>query len=344
MVLAAPLGLLSDAIGTRDALGVLRVLMPFLAAANVLLVGRLLRHRGVAAALVACTVMACFPAELYAIRGPQLEPVVVLFCLLGAVLVFDGDLFASRLRMLEGGAALGVAMAVKLSALIPVVLLVLVCMGAVRRRALAMLAAVVGGFALLTVPFAVLAPGSFWRDTVTTQVARVPATGRASVLTRLGEMTGLSEIGAPAAVVIGVSAGLLVLVVIAFVAYRQRPTPLEWFALTATAAVAVAQFAPAQYYPQYAALLAPFLSILLGVWVARLARSVQRRRLVLGTVGVACAALFAAQGLFVHTESVPDYAGAVDAVVPSGACALSNAPVYLVTTDRFHRRSPPAPT
>lgn len=340
VILAAPIGLLSDATGTRDALGVLRLLMPLLAAANVLLVGRLLRHRGPIAIVVACTVMACFPAELYAIRGPQLEPVVALFCLVGVALIFEGDGFSTRRRMAAGGAALGVATAVKLSALIPIVMLLVVVMVAARRRGLAAVAGVVGGFAILTLPFAALAPGAFWRDTVATQVARVPASSRASVLTRLGEMTGLSEIAAPAALVIGVSAGVVALVVVAFLASRRGPTPLEWFALTSTGGVAAAQFAPAQYYPQYAALLAPFVSILLGLALSRVTESVSRRMAVRLVAALAGAALFITQGVFVHGESTPDFAAVVDAVVPSGACVLANAPVYLVTTDRFQSSVP----
>ncbi len=341
VLLASPVGLLSELVGTRDALGVLRLLTPLLAAANVLLVGRLLRHRGVAACLVACTLMACFPAELYAIRGPQLEPVVDLFCLVGMVLVFDGDAFASRRRMAAGGTALGVAMAVKLSAAIPVALLLVVVASTARRRLVGVAWGVVSGFALLTLPLAALAPGSFWRDTVTTQLGRVPSAGRASLLSRLVQMTGLSEIDAiPGAVVLLVSAALLLFVMGAFVASRRRPTSLEWFALSATTGVAFAQFAPAQYYPQYAALLAPFVSLLLGLSAARALEVAPAPRAVLVAAAVACAALVGAQAVYVSHESAPDFARAIDAVVPAGACTISNAPVYLVTADRFQSTAP----
>jgi len=42
----------------------------------------------------------------------------------------------------------------------------------------------------------------------------------------------------------------------------------------------------------------------------------------------------------VSHESAPDVAKAVDAIVPAGACTLSNAPVYLVTADRFQSTVP----
>src|ERR1700694_114828 len=73
-LLASPFAFLSEVIGTRDALAALRLCTPLLAAANVLLVGKVIRHHGVAAVIAACGVMAFFPAELYAMRSGLLEP------------------------------------------------------------------------------------------------------------------------------------------------------------------------------------------------------------------------------------------------------------------------------
>ena len=50
-----------------------------------------------------------------------LEPWLVLFCLLGALAVFDGDRLAgSRRRLVWGGVAFGFAGAVKVWAILPV--------------------------------------------------------------------------------------------------------------------------------------------------------------------------------------------------------------------------------
>ncbi len=340
VLLTTPVAALSDLTGTRVALAVLRLTTPLLAASSVLLVGALVRHRGLAATLVACTVMAVFPAQLYAIRGPQLEPVAVFLLLLGAVTVFNGDSLVGSRRQVGGGAALGAAVAVKLSAAIPVAALLLVCVWVVRRRAAATATAATAVFGLLAAPFVAMAPGAFWHDAVATQLGRVPGGGRAPLLTRLGEMTGVSEIGAPPAAAIAVAAALTGIVLIAFVATRRRPTPLEWFALAATAAVVIAQLAPAQYYTQYAALLAPFVSVLLGLSAARLVGRRFRARAAAATVGVACAVLVVAQLLYVSGEAAPDYAASIDAVLPPGACALSDSPVLLVTANRFQAAAP----
>ncbi|HEY2594719.1 MAG TPA: hypothetical protein VGK33_12540, partial [Chloroflexota bacterium] len=270
-----------------------------------------------------------------AIRGPQLEPVVDLFVLIGAVLVFEVGGVTTRRRLIIGGLVLGLAVAIKLSAAIPVAVILVVCAGAVRGRAVALVATVVGGFAVVTLPFVALAPASFWQDTVLTQLGRVPAGDRATLVTRLGEMTGLSEVGASPAVVIAVSAFLMTGVATVFVASRRRPTLLEWFALGATVAVALAQLAPAQYYTQYAALLAPFVALVLGLAAARLLEVVTRPRAALVAAVIASGVLLAAQVAFVSTESAPDLAAVVDAAVPAGACALSDRPVLLFTADRF---------
>jgi len=113
-LLASPFAALSEWVGTRDALAVLRLCTPLLAAGSVVLMGRLIRHRGRSALVVACGVMAFFPAELYALRSGLLESVVDFFCLAALVLIFDEDSFvASRRRLFLGGIVFGIAGLVK---------------------------------------------------------------------------------------------------------------------------------------------------------------------------------------------------------------------------------------
>ena len=64
--------------------------------------------------------MAVFPAEIAATHTLLLEPLLDLFCLLGAVLVFEGDRIRDGgRRLLLGGLALGFAGTIKGWALIP---------------------------------------------------------------------------------------------------------------------------------------------------------------------------------------------------------------------------------
>jgi hypothetical protein len=339
-LLATPFAFLSEVIGTRDALAALRVCTPLLAAGNVLLVGRVIRHRGRAAIIVACAVMAFFPAELYAIRSGLLEPVVDCFCLAGAALVFDGDGFSGRgRRILAGGIAFGIAGTVKAPAIVPVIVVAVLCIPQFRRRLLPFLAGVVLGFGVPTLPFFLAAPKAFLRDVIGTQLGRIPAVDRVSIPVRLGDLTGVAAFGGGAGIALLATLLLALIVVAAFVLPRRRPAPLEWFAIVATLLVGLAQLGPAWYYEHYAAFIAPFLGLLLGLAFARLlAGRLSEIGVALATAGAAV--ILVNQVLLVHNESVPDLAGTVDAVVPAGGCALSDAPSKLVTTDRFVATAP----
>lgn len=334
VLLSTPVAFLSEVTGTRDALALLRLCTPLLAAANVVLAGRLVRHHGRAATAAACAVMATFPAELYAIRGPQLEPFMVLFCLGGAALVFDGPGLARPRRVALGGVLLGFAVAIKAPAVLPLVVLAAVCAPRVRRALLPLFAGAVTGGVVPTLPFLVMAPGAFVRDVVSSVFARIPAAGRVPWQVRLGDMTGASVFGTATGLAVAICVALGAFVAVAFADRRRGVTPLEWFAVGSVVVVGMAQLVPALYFTQYAAFLMPFVALLAGVSVGRLAV----RRAALPALVAGAAAVAVLTGALVSDMSsatVPDVAVAVDAVVPAGGCALSDSPVFLFTSDRF---------
>jgi alpha-1,2-mannosyltransferase len=336
MLLATPFAFLSELTGTRDALAVLRLTTPFLAAASVVLVGRLVRHRGVAATLIACGVMALFPTQLYALHSVLLEPVLEFFCLVGAVVAFEGDRMSGSRRTLAAGVAFGFAGSIKVSAILPVLVLAVLCLPEVRRRLLPFAGGVIAGFAVPTLPFLLAAPGAFVGDVVATQLGRIPSTARVPLPVRLGDLTGASAFASGDAVAVTVAAVLGGLVVCALLASRRWPTRLEWFALGSTLLVSVAQLLPAQYYPHYAALVTPFLAVLLGLCVAAIPSAGMVTRLVAPALaGAVVLALLVNQVSYLTTETSADVVVAVDSVIPEGGCAMSDAPRNLVTTDRF---------
>jgi len=330
LVLLSPFAFVSHLIGTRDALAILRLSTLVVAGLNVLLVGRLVRHRGRLATLVACGVMALYPAERYALNAGLLEPVTVLFCLAGASLILDRDGLAAGRRMLLGGMLFGVAGAVKGPAIIPVIVIAALTASNLRRRLLPFLGGVTAAFGALLLPFLVLAPAALFHDVVATQLARIPGSIRTSVATRLQEMT--FEGGGTGAYVATVA---IVLVIVAALAMsRKRPTALDVFGLATLAVATAVQFATHQYYPQYPAFLAPFLAIVLGMAVSRLASwRVPRVTSVVAAAGIG--ALLVAQIYVVERRATSDVGSAVDSVVPAGACALADRPEIVVTANRF---------
>ena len=99
VLVLTPYALLSFAVGSSGALMVLTACTPLLAAANVALVGRLVAPRGWRAALAACGLMAIYPATYEALLDGMLEPLMILFCLVGALLVFDRGDWSRRWRL-----------------------------------------------------------------------------------------------------------------------------------------------------------------------------------------------------------------------------------------------------
>jgi hypothetical protein len=341
-LLASPVALLSRLIGTRDALAVLRLCMPFVAAANVVFVGTLVSHRGRLATLVAAGLMAVFPAEVNATHTVLLEPLLDVFCLLGAVLVFDGETFAGGLRLLAGGAAFGFAGTVKAWALIPVLVIAVVCLPVIRRRLVPFIGGVAAGFAVPTLPFFIAAPGAFYHDVVALQLSRIAAPSRVGLSARLADLMGTTTI-AGGALAIAVVVGLVVLVVAGFAVSHRRPTGVEWFAIGSAVAVSVLLLAPAEFYGHYAAFFAPFLAIVVGLAFGRLVGR-HPSRAMLAFAAVVLTVLAANQVRSVSAESSRDRSLAVDAIIPAGGCALADSAADLITTDRFVSARPGCPT
>src|SRR5262249_40264324 len=159
-LLMAPVALLGKVTGTDPAFATARVLTACAGAASVLLVGLIIRHRGVLATVLACGIVAVYPDSVFASHSVLLEPWLTLFCLAGAWAIFQGDqLTVSCRRLIQGGLAFGLAGAIKAWAILPVILVVGLCWPLCgRRRAALYLGGLCAGFALVVVPFVAAAP------------------------------------------------------------------------------------------------------------------------------------------------------------------------------------------
>ena len=164
MLLMVPAALLGKAFGSMWALGAARVLTAGADTANVALIGLLVRHRGPLAAGLASGGYAIYPAALVASQSLFLEPWLILFCLLGALFLFEGDHLADGRgavrRPVLAGICFRFAAAVKIWALGPALVACLVCLRA-RRGALPFCGGWAAGLALPCLPFLALAPSGF---------------------------------------------------------------------------------------------------------------------------------------------------------------------------------------
>src|SRR5204863_481270 len=187
-------------------------------------------------------------------------------------------------------------------------------------------------------PFVIAAPGSFYRDVVTTQLARVAGSGRIPFTIRLADLTGGPRIfhgwlAVPLAI------GIAAVVIAALARSTGHPTTFEWFAVGSTVGVAALLMLPAQFYGHYAAFIAPFLAIAVASAVGLLVPpTLVRTGLAIAALGLI--ALTANHVRVIGGEHAADRALSIDAVIPAGACALADSPADLITADRFVSASP----
>ena len=372
-LLMAPVALVTKGIGTAWGMGVARILTALAGTAAVGLGGLLVRHRGLLAVILTCGILAVYPAAVQAAHTVLLEPWLVLFCLAGMLAVFDGDRLAGTRRLVWGGVLFGFAGAIKVWAIVPVlVILVLILAARQPRRAAGYAAGVVAGFAVPVLPFAALEPGTFYRSVVVAQLVRVD-TVRIPFGYRLHEMTGLTDItGLTSTLVLSlISLLILALVVGSSVAASrltgQRPPLLEQFSLAAGALTIIAFLWPADFYYHYAGFLAPFLALAIALPVARFTGALRASREGEARAGdgaapqrpaarlvvryatpvalVAVAVMAVAQFGFESSLQPPlapttpgltsDVVSAVSDAVPPGACVLTDQASYTIAASRF---------
>ena len=357
-LLMAPVALITKGVGTATGMAVGRVLTVLASTAAVPLAGLLTRHRGLLAVILTCGIVAVYPDSLVASKTVLLEPWLVLFCLLGALAVFDGDKLAGGRRLLIGGCAFGFAGAVKVWAILPV--LVILALTARRpRRAGTYAAGVAAGFLVPVLPFALAAPSLFYRGVIVAQLIRSDVT-RVGERIRLQHILGLSH--APQ-VPTGPLAGICIVVAAAIAAawwYARRhagPAPaLDWFAAVTCLLVVVAFLWPADFYPHYTAFLAPFLALAIALPASRLlavlrsggasgsAQVVTPRtaeRLSRLSAGVAAVTLAVFAVLLVGAESrlvalvSASEISATERAIPPGSCVLTDQVSYTIGINRF---------
>jgi hypothetical protein len=347
-LLLTPAAALSWLTGTSGAIAAARILTVLASAAGVVLGGLLVRHRGVFATTITCGVIAIYPASVQAAHTVLLEPWLTALCLVGAVAVFDGDRLASGRRLAWGGAAFGLAGAVKVWAIIPVVVIAVACLSRARPRSQAarFVAGVAAGFLIPVLPFAVIAPRRFYDSVIVAQLARTGA--RTPLAFRLQYLTGLAG-WQPPHLMLWIAAGVIAAAVAtaavaATVSTRQAPSPLEWFAIVTTVAVVVAFLIPDDFYYHYAAFLAPFLAMAFALPADRLLPSLRwpapparLHRWAAGLAGVVIVALpLALPGA--QDSPTPTYERALPAIeraIPPGACVATDQASVLISVNRF---------
>lgn len=374
-LLMVPSALLAKVAGTAAGLASGRVLTVLAGAAGIPLAGLLVRHRGILATVIVCGLMAVYPDAVAAAHTVLVEPWLVLFTLLGAVLMFSGDqLTSSRKRLIWAGVALGFAGAVEAWAVVPAAILLAICVlapipgppdGPVQRRrhrALALAAGLAAGFLVPTAPFVAASPAGFYRSLIVAQIGPRRGAPRVALLDRLYELTGLRDvivtdlraqisflavhlswpvipvIWAVTVALVAAVAGVPVLLILT---REHVPAPLEWFAMTGTWLVTAMFLWPSQFHYHFAAFLVPFLALAIALPLARL---LPARATAVTAAAALLIVLFAV--IQARTESglepgvSPQAITAAEHLIPPGSCVISDSATMLLLADRFSSSTP----
>jgi hypothetical protein len=359
-LLMVPSALLSKVTGTAAAMASGRVLTTLASTAGVALAGLLVRHRGLVVVIVTCGIIAVYPDSVYTARTILVEPWLVLFCLLGALALFDGDrLTSSGKRLFWGGVAFGFAGCVEVWAIFPVI--VLACMFLLRRPRIKRLAVYLGGvaagFLVPTLPFAALAPKRFYESLYVAQVAPRAGSARVPLGVRLSNMIGVINLhlGAHPRTLIELLTAILIVAVALVIAAgwllsHRAPPQLDWFALVTTAVITVMFLWPDQFHYHFAAFLAPFFALAIALPLGRLLDTLSEGRSWLperqaGELWKPAAALASLAIVLLAMEQGSHEAhlklplgpvpAKVESIIPKGACVGTDQVSYLLMANRF---------
>ena len=382
ILLMAPVAVLAKVTGSAWGLGIARLLTVLADCAAIALLGVLVRHRGPLAAGVACGIYAVDPDALVAAHTFLLEPWLNMFCLVGAVVAFDGDRLAGSRRLAWAGVVFGFAAAVKLWALVPLAVIAVLVLAPLEprssdplaptvqrtrpprvRQITALIGGAVAGLGLPLLPFLILAPNALLRGVLVGQFVRSSNGGEANLPQRLADMLGLSAFPAfpLTLILLLIAVGILALTVAGCLAARRPPAALDWYALVSVVAVTVMFMVPRLYYHHYGAFVGPFLALVVALPAGRLAlraEGVGAGRLLTAAGGYGLAAVLAMGAVAavvvgwagvhdVRTESQlyeTSVASVADRLIPPGACVLTNYAAYTVAASRFISDTPGCPS
>jgi Glycosyltransferase family 87 len=364
-LLMIPSALLSKLTGTAWGMASGRILTTLAGAAATALTGLLVRHRGLLPVVVACGITAVFPDAIRAAHTVLVEPWLVLFCLLGALAVFDRDrLTTSRRRLLWGGLAFGFAGAIEPWAIVPVLVIAALCLRT-PRRLLRFAIGVAAGFVIPVAPFAVLAPRQFYQGLVTAQIGGRAGALRVPALYRVQQMTGLSQITLARPHLIAaaaIAAGVLVVAGLAVAALRSDrnlPPALEAFAVVTTVLIVAMFMWPSQFHYHFSAFIAPFFGLAIGLAAAVIlapGRSGSPRLRAAATAAAAVAACLATVAVLGTGAQVArwlrdtppghmpiTHVDAARKLIPPGACVTTDLVSFTIMADRFISDVPGCP-
>jgi alpha-1,2-mannosyltransferase len=341
-VFLAPFSLVAQLTDDATAFAAARLTFMVLGALGALLIYLVAKRVGTVAAVVAGLVYCVQPGLIYTQRIPYLELSMVLATLVGLLLL--NRTAPTKLWLILGGALFGLAVATKLWAAIPLLVITIgfLVLKSWRPAAIYFGSAVAVGTAIM-LPFFIAAPSQMLQMTVTDQLGRPPKPGRG--LARLELIYGISpELDRSFSwpIVIGL---FLLTVAVMLVVWFQRPVARIWVVLCAVQLLVI-MYTPT-FFQAYKAFYAVGLILLYAAFaqivfdpLAKRWRAGSRLGPIVG-IGALSAAVVVSS-LFVMLFRVPDAGklvpvSALTAAVSDGKCVTSDAPSLEILSNSLSR-------
>lgn len=362
----SPEALIGRITNSHDAFVVARWASGVVTSLNASLVAMLVRRWGRVAMLAAGSAVATLPVAIYTTSSIKLETYSLFFALLAGVVLLGpkADIaFASTRRVLIAGLLFGFAVSFKFLGVLPLIATVGLLAWSSRRRAMLLALAALGGFGVVTGPFAVFAPRAFWHQAVVAQLLRRgDPTDAMSMVTRLGQLTGFGGTTAlPRGLwIYGLWAAVAIVAVVAFRRPRERSSA-DWLVASSALTVGVGLLIPAHAYNYYFYQAAPYEVGLMTVVIAALVReargardclSAQYRRLVAAVLAGAMALAIVGLVLWVTSFYAAQawafgfygpWTSQLSRVIPADACAIYTLEGYGVYVNRITSGDPHCP-
>ncbi len=366
VLLMTPAAVFSRLFGTHDALELVRILGALVTALNVSLLAWMVRRRGLVAMVIAGAGLALAPVAFWVSSSLTLEPYCVFFALMGATLVFSSDdKEATRWRLAIVGVLFGISGAIKLWAIFPFIALIVCLAPRYKWRVVSLVKGAATSFALICVPFFILAPMNFFSEVFSEQLLRkAPPYQSASILSRLIVLTGYQPTtSSPTKLEALIAfAGLVLIVALTFRRHLENSSP-DYFLLVTAVITFVALLTTREFFYYYGYFCAPFLWGVAGISLARLIDPLRERisrlsvraslrrmySFVLATVAVVflfAMILYISSYYSVYAWANGLYGPWIEQIatyVPPGSCVVYSEVSYGVDANRFYTTDPNCP-
>ena len=343
----APLSILAHFTGTRWAFQAARLFTDLVMILDICLVAFLLRKRSTIRMLLGVGTMAFSSNIFWASRTILIEPYLIALCLAALVAMTENEaITSSARRMWIAGILFGLAGATKIWAIFPMLVALAIIWKIQPRQRTRLVGGTAIGFLVSVAPFAALAPITFLREVIITQMLRAP--NGLDRFQRLLDLTGipnlyyLKYVNTLLADSVLVAIYLLVLILI-FNSLRtwhsQNGTHLELLTSASALLVGLSFLLAHCYFKNYGGFMTPFIAITIASIRYPFNTSIRSNKL--ASIGLVTFVLFTFSwqdfqaALSPGVATINQVTSRTESALGSGGCLWAADPALAILANRY---------